>query len=86
MARITVEINGVTYTADSTAGPGRCGDCTIPHKGKACVWSMVCANVVDGAVFKVTQPHPGTPEGGGEKTEREDPRIEMYQKNRYNGD
>ena len=83
MARIEVEINGARYIADSTAGPGRCADCAIPRRGKSCPWSLVCANVTEGAHFK--RVNTGEAAGTGEERKAEK-MAEMYKQNRYNGD
>lgn len=65
--RIIVEIEGCRLVADSAIGPGLCSRCEMPRRGKTCVWSMVCSNVTNGAIFRRARDT-----GGDQATKRRD--------------
>lgn len=82
--RIIFEVNGARFVADTAAGPDQCSRCEMPRHGKTCVWSMVCSNVLAGAVFKREKPAGGHDTAA--KAAKAEAMAEIYQGGGYTGD
>ncbi len=87
---IVVVINKQAYVGRSSMGPGRCKDCELNVKrGKECIMSLVCANLLNGGIFKRKQ------SGQAERTSKPQERKPVeaarglagyYEKSGYQGD
>lgn len=83
--RIIFEVDAERFVADTAAGPGLCKGCEMPRHGKTCVWSMVCSNVLNGAIFK-REKSGGNDHGTERRDTVADAMAEIYNGGGYTGD